>query len=325
MLQAKLKVVGGKHHGKIIPLSTHKFLIGREQDCQLRPNSELVSRHHCVFNLDDFTVRLRDLGSTNGTLVNGTRVRGEVTLKSGDRVRVGKLDFEVVIPDPSAPEPAKDDSSRTLPDSRTELAETTQLSSSETSFEIPLPADLPDTGSSVHPMTGDTTVIGPLPTPAGAEAGNMAPPPLPYSHDPYQQQMPYPQQQMPYPQQGYPWMQPVPQYQMPGMHYPQYGMPYQPGMYPGQMGMYPQTSSSPAYPQQQVTQTPSDEMPIIPVRLPDPGSTGVRLNPEPPADEKEKDKKKPEEAKDDKAAPQAKPSEKAADIIKSYMHRRPSV
>src|SRR3990172_4146736 len=110
MLQAKLRVVGGKHHGKTIPLGTSKFLIGREQDCQLRPNSELVSRHHCVFNVDDFTVRLRDLGSTNGTFVNDNRVRGEMTLKAGDRVRVGKLDFEVVIPDPAS----LGDSSRVL-------------------------------------------------------------------------------------------------------------------------------------------------------------------------------------------------------------------
>ena len=67
MLQAELKILGGKHQGKAIPLSTKKFLVGREQDCQLRPNSDLVSRHHCVFSIDDYAVRLRDLGSTNGT------------------------------------------------------------------------------------------------------------------------------------------------------------------------------------------------------------------------------------------------------------------
>ena len=70
MLQANFKVVGGRHHGKMIPLATKKFLIGREQDCHLRPNSELMSRHHCVFAVDDFSVRVRDLGSTNGTFVN---------------------------------------------------------------------------------------------------------------------------------------------------------------------------------------------------------------------------------------------------------------
>ena len=52
MIEAELHVVGGKHSGQVIPLNRRKFLIGREGDCQLRPNSELVSRHHCVFGMD---------------------------------------------------------------------------------------------------------------------------------------------------------------------------------------------------------------------------------------------------------------------------------
>ena len=117
MLQAKLKVVGGRHHGRVIPLATKKFLIGREQDCHLRPNSELVSRHHCVFAVDDFSVHVRDLGSTNGTFVNDQRVRGEVLLNSGDRIRVGKLDFELVIGEPvtAAAANKNGDSSQLLP------------------------------------------------------------------------------------------------------------------------------------------------------------------------------------------------------------------
>ena len=97
MLRAELKVVGGKQHGSLIPFQTKKFLVGREQDCQLRPSSESVSRHHCVFTLDDFSVRLRDLGSTNGTFVNGQRVQGQAILQPGDRILIGKLEFEIVI------------------------------------------------------------------------------------------------------------------------------------------------------------------------------------------------------------------------------------
>lgn len=97
MLKAELKVVGSKQHGSLIPLQTKKFLVGREQDCQLRPSSESVSRHHCVFTLDDFSVRLRDLGSTNGTFVNGQRVQGQTILQPGDRILIGKLEFEIVI------------------------------------------------------------------------------------------------------------------------------------------------------------------------------------------------------------------------------------
>ena len=97
MLKVDLRVLEGRQAGKTIPLALKQFLIGREQDCHLRPNSELISRHHCVFSIDEFSVRLRDLGSTNGTFVNGSRIEAPVTLKSGDRISVGKLRFEVLV------------------------------------------------------------------------------------------------------------------------------------------------------------------------------------------------------------------------------------
>ena len=89
MLTVELKVLEGRQQGKTIPLNVRQFLIGREEDCHLRPNSDLVSRHHCVFTVDDFTVRLRDLGSTNGTFVNGQPVR-RVALADGTRVTLGR-------------------------------------------------------------------------------------------------------------------------------------------------------------------------------------------------------------------------------------------
>jgi len=94
MVSAVLKVVGGKQDGKLIPLTTKKFLIGREQDCHLRPNSDSVSRHHCVITVDDFTVHVRDLGSSNGTYLNNIRIAGLREVKNGDRLRIGSLEFE---------------------------------------------------------------------------------------------------------------------------------------------------------------------------------------------------------------------------------------
>lgn len=103
MVKAELKVVGGKQHGTLIPLESKKFLVGREQDCQLRPTSESVSRHHCVFSIDEYGVRLRDLGSTNGTYVNGQRLTGPVNLQSGDQILIGKLEFEIILHGVAAP------------------------------------------------------------------------------------------------------------------------------------------------------------------------------------------------------------------------------
>jgi len=142
MLRARLRVISGKHRGKTIPILGSKFLIGREQDCQLRPNNELVSRYHCAISVDPFTVRLRDLASTNGTFVNDQRVHGQLALKAGDVVRVGKLRFEVLISQVSEEEARRQPGSgaatalaKLVGDQST--SDTSELSGSETAHEIP--------------------------------------------------------------------------------------------------------------------------------------------------------------------------------------------
>ncbi|MGQ9604676.1 MAG: FHA domain-containing protein [Thermogutta sp.] len=94
-MDVKLVVANGKFAGKAIPVAGPKFFIGRAEDCQLRPASELVSRHHCVIIVEGDYVAVRDFGSKNGTYVNGQRVRGEIMLKDGDTLTVGVLEFTV--------------------------------------------------------------------------------------------------------------------------------------------------------------------------------------------------------------------------------------
>ena len=202
MLSAKLIVRGGKHDGRTIPLPKGRFLIGREQDCNLRPASDLVSRHHCVFHVDDFTVRLRDLGSTNGTLVNGEPLSGEKGLNSGDKVVVGKLNFEVALSDVAeAPDPP--------PADQGVLDDTGAVGGGETSYELPASQSGGDTQfapGAGAPPAGDTGMF------PAYQPGQSYPPPgygYPQQYPPpgygYPQQMPgYPPQQYGYPQQGYP-------------------------------------------------------------------------------------------------------------------------
>jgi pSer/pThr/pTyr-binding forkhead associated (FHA) protein len=102
-MDARLKVILGTNAGKEIRLLGPKFLIGRAEDCHLRPKSDLISRHHCVLLLEDQGLTVRDLGSRNGTLVNGQRVSGECELKTGDNLEVGPLKFEVSVSTLSAP------------------------------------------------------------------------------------------------------------------------------------------------------------------------------------------------------------------------------
>ena len=70
------------------PLSGEKTVIGRRQDCQLRIPTKDVSRQHCVLIMDGTSIVAKDLGSSNGTFVNGRRVQ-QYRLASGDQIQVG--------------------------------------------------------------------------------------------------------------------------------------------------------------------------------------------------------------------------------------------
>lgn len=96
-MQVRLKVIRGASEGAEIQLPRSEFVIGRSDGCHLRPHSDMVSRRHCAFEAGESKVVVRDLGSKNGTLVNGQRIEGEQTLRMGDVIKVGPLEFEVVI------------------------------------------------------------------------------------------------------------------------------------------------------------------------------------------------------------------------------------
>jgi pSer/pThr/pTyr-binding forkhead associated (FHA) protein len=87
----------GKLQGKSIAVHRFPFLIGRGTACQLRPSSSLVSNEHCALVSDDGRVYIKDLGSTNGTKVDGERLYRALRLLGGERVDVGPLAFQVKI------------------------------------------------------------------------------------------------------------------------------------------------------------------------------------------------------------------------------------
>jgi pSer/pThr/pTyr-binding forkhead associated (FHA) protein len=101
-MKVQLVVVRGKPEGKVIPLVGPKFKIGRGETCHLRPISEQISREHAEFTIDAGAVVVRDLGSRNGTLVNGKALTDACQLKDRDLVQVGPLTFAVSIVDPPA-------------------------------------------------------------------------------------------------------------------------------------------------------------------------------------------------------------------------------
>ena len=96
-MKVQLVVVQGKPEGKVIPLSLPVFRIGRGEGCHLRPNSDQVSREHVELAVTADKVTVRDLGSRNGTIVNGKAITGVYVLKDGDLIQVGPLTFMVGI------------------------------------------------------------------------------------------------------------------------------------------------------------------------------------------------------------------------------------
>lgn len=75
-----------------IPLKAGKVVIGRQDDCQLRIPSAQISRHHCEIVTGGAGVRIRDLGSSNGTFINGQKVE-DAELQAGDVLAIGSMLF----------------------------------------------------------------------------------------------------------------------------------------------------------------------------------------------------------------------------------------
>jgi FHA domain len=181
-MKAQLVVVRGKPEGKVIPLVGPSFKIGRGETCHLRPNSEQVSREHAEFSIAGEVISVKDLGSRNGTLVNGKALTSDACqLKDRDLVQVGPLTFAVSILDTAAssgktPNPSRADSKGSLDDVSTE-----DIDSWLVGPNSPSNADLP---TAVY--GGDTITISAFKA-AGAAPPKPATPPS-ASDDEYERQ-----------------------------------------------------------------------------------------------------------------------------------------
>jgi serine/threonine-protein kinase len=97
-MRVTLRVLAGPYHGQEFVFDQHDtFLIGRSENAHLYlPEDRFFSRHHCLLEIAPPRCFLRDLGSTNGTYVNGQRMQ-ESFLKSGDRIQGGQTVLEVDV------------------------------------------------------------------------------------------------------------------------------------------------------------------------------------------------------------------------------------
>lgn len=80
--------------GKTVDIVKDLTLVGRKEDCDLQLDHKSVSKMHCVIVKTDGLLVLRDLGSTNGTRVNGQRVR-RAALLPNDQLTIANFKFRV--------------------------------------------------------------------------------------------------------------------------------------------------------------------------------------------------------------------------------------
>jgi anti-anti-sigma factor len=82
----------GASKGRPVPVVGPRFVIGRQRECQLRLGSPMVSKLHAAIERREGRTILTDLGSTNGTVLNGRPLRGkEAEIHDGDRIQVGPV------------------------------------------------------------------------------------------------------------------------------------------------------------------------------------------------------------------------------------------
>jgi predicted component of type VI protein secretion system len=172
-MDARLRILSGPHAGEIIQIRRGKLLIGREEDCQLRPDSEFVSRHHCVLLLDDYTLRIRDLGSKNGTFVNGRRIgTSETILLHDDMISIGEMIGQIDLSQVPIPAPA-DSPHKDVAHTETALLRTGFFDGDTVQGESPVP--LSDTTS--RPTISLPSLSDAIPAGTDSDTKTVFPPP----------------------------------------------------------------------------------------------------------------------------------------------------
>src|SRR3954447_16570600 len=105
----QLMIVRGRGASETIKLGDGVTTVGRHDDCQLRIKSSQVSRKHCELFEKKGILLVKDLGSSNGTYVNGKRIQDQRVLEPGDELTIGQVKLKVgklgeaLPPTPAAP------------------------------------------------------------------------------------------------------------------------------------------------------------------------------------------------------------------------------
>ncbi len=91
---AAMVVIYGLDLGRKFDLLGETIIIGRSSKADIQIDQDSVSRNHAKIVSDGRTVKIEDLGSTNGTYVNDEQVKGDLSLRNGDLVKIGRTIFK---------------------------------------------------------------------------------------------------------------------------------------------------------------------------------------------------------------------------------------
>lgn len=107
-MQANLTLASGSRAGAVVDLHAGYYLIGRDAECQIRPKSRSVSRRHCLLRHHQGRLHAFDLSSTGGTWINDQPLQPQCwyPIADGDRLRCGKIAFDVCVPEQSSADAA---------------------------------------------------------------------------------------------------------------------------------------------------------------------------------------------------------------------------
>lgn len=94
---ASAVVMSGFYEGLEVVLDRDRLVIGRGRKADLALAEATISRAHAAIGFDGQCFFVEDLGSTNGTMVNGARITRQ-SLKSDDEIQMGKLRIGVTLP-----------------------------------------------------------------------------------------------------------------------------------------------------------------------------------------------------------------------------------
>ncbi|MEZ4365129.1 MAG: DUF4388 domain-containing protein [Kofleriaceae bacterium] len=134
-----LRFISGKYQGGEFPVRMNReIIIGRSSDLDMVLVEDMVSRRHAKITSTDTEVFIQDVGSTNGTFVNGEKIAGRAKLGEGDRILLGTSIIKVVSADGSG-QASEAEARRTLEASGQRQTTTMGRPMSGVIEEIPLP------------------------------------------------------------------------------------------------------------------------------------------------------------------------------------------